>query len=67
MILERFEERIQDGDCITADEALWLYTETPTHWLGRMANLVRERKHPARIVTYIIDQNVNYTNVCVAR
>jgi cyclic dehypoxanthinyl futalosine synthase len=28
---------------------------------------VRERKHPERIVSYIIDRNVNYTNVCVAK
>ena len=28
---------------------------------------VRARKHPEGIVTYIIDRNVNYTNVCVAR
>jgi cyclic dehypoxanthinyl futalosine synthase len=28
---------------------------------------VRDRKHPDGVVTYIIDRNVNYTNVCVAR
>ena len=28
---------------------------------------MRARKHPDGIVTYIIDRNVNYTNVCVAR
>ena len=32
-----------------------------------MADSVRARKHPDGIVTYIIDRNVNYTNVCVAR
>ena len=32
-----------------------------------MADDVRRRKHPAGVVTYIIDRNVNYTNVCVAR
>ena len=35
--------------------------------LGRLADAVRARKHPERLVTYIIDRNVNYTNVCVAR
>ncbi|HEX4931671.1 MAG TPA: cyclic dehypoxanthinyl futalosine synthase, partial [Gemmatimonadaceae bacterium] len=35
--------------------------------LGELADLVRARKHPERVVTYIIDRNVNYTNVCVAR
>ena len=41
--------------------------DAPTHVLGRLADGVRARKHPERIVTYIIDRNVNYTNVCVAR
>ena len=39
----------------------------PTPLLGRLADGVRARKHPERVVTYIIDRNVNYTNVCVAR
>ena len=39
----------------------------PTHLLGHLADAIRARKHPERIVTYIIDRNVNYTNVCVAR
>ena len=67
MNLHALERRILDGDRITADEALGLYQDAPTYWLGRMADAVRARKHPEGIVTYIIDRNVNYTNVCVAR
>ena len=55
------------GERLSRDEALALYTEAPTHVLGRLADRVRARKHPDRVVTYIIDRNVNYTNVCVAR
>jgi cyclic dehypoxanthinyl futalosine synthase len=67
MTLDALERRIADRRRITADEARFLYVEAPTHWLARMADSVRARKHPGRIVTYIIDRNVNYTNVCVAR
>jgi cyclic dehypoxanthinyl futalosine synthase len=67
MTLIALQHRIEQGGRIDRDEALFLYREAPTHWLGRMADLVRARKHPAGIVTYIIDRNVNYTNVCVAR
>jgi cyclic dehypoxanthinyl futalosine synthase len=67
MTLSDFETRISQGGRITADEALYLYREAPTYWLGRMADAVRARKHPMGVVTYIIDRNVNYTNVCVAR
>src|SRR5687768_6954336 len=67
MTLDGLETRIAEGGRITADEALFLYDKAPTHWLGRMANAMRTRKHPDGVVSYIIDRNVNYTNVCVAR
>jgi cyclic dehypoxanthinyl futalosine synthase len=65
--LDLLQSRIEGGGRLSADEALWLYRTAPTWWLGRMADRVRRRKHPDGIVTYIIDRNVNYTNVCVAR
>ncbi|MEO7134124.1 MAG: cyclic dehypoxanthinyl futalosine synthase, partial [Vicinamibacterales bacterium] len=67
MNLSEFEQRIHAGGRLLADEALLLYRQAPTYWLGRMADAVRRRKHPEPVVTYIIDRNVNYTNVCVAR
>ena len=67
MNLKAFEQRIETGGRLTPDEALQLYRHAPTYWLGRMADGVRRRKHPEDVVTYIIDRNVNYTNVCVAR
>src|SRR6187455_716571 len=67
MDLAEFEKRIESGGRLEADEALWLYRNAPTYWLGSMADGVRRRKHPDNLVTYIIDRNVNYTNVCVAR
>ena len=65
--LDLLQERIEGGGRVSADEALFLYRSAPTWWLGRMADLIRRRKHPEGLVTYIIDRNVNYTNVCVAR
>jgi cyclic dehypoxanthinyl futalosine synthase len=67
MNLKAFEERVAAGGRLSADEALQLYRQAPTYWLGRMADAVRAKKHPEGLVTYIIDRNVNYTNVCVAR
>jgi cyclic dehypoxanthinyl futalosine synthase len=60
-------ERLERGARLSAPEALTLYREAPTALLGRLADAVRRRKHPGGVVTYIIDRNVNYTNVCVAR
>jgi cyclic dehypoxanthinyl futalosine synthase len=53
------------GARITPDEALLLYTDAPLHALGRAADVVRRRRYPDNIATYIIDRNINYTNVCV--
>jgi cyclic dehypoxanthinyl futalosine synthase len=66
-MVEQLARKVIDGARVTADEALHLYRHAPTHVLGHLADTIRERKHPDRIVTYIIDRNVNYTNVCVAR
>ncbi len=35
--------------------------------IGEAADCVRRRKHPGNIVSFLIDRNINYTNVCVAR
>jgi cyclic dehypoxanthinyl futalosine synthase len=42
------------------------YTNAPLIELGLEADRVRQRLHPGNIVSYIIDRNINYTNVCVA-
>jgi cyclic dehypoxanthinyl futalosine synthase len=59
--------KVRNGDRLEAQEALELYLHAPTSLLGELADEIRARKHQDSIVTYIIDRNVNYTNVCVAR
>jgi len=45
---------------------LALYQDAPLLELGRLADRERYRHHPDDVVTYIVDRNINYTNVCVA-
>ena len=66
-MIEAIADKVRGGGRVSADEALELYRHASTALLGRLADGVRARKHPDRIVTYIIDRNVNYTNVCVAK
>ena len=66
MTLDHIADKVRAGERIGADEALALYRHAPTPVIGQLADLLRQRKHPEPIVTYIIDRNVNYTNVCVA-
>jgi cyclic dehypoxanthinyl futalosine synthase len=67
MSIEHLAAKVRSGERVSAGEALNLYRHAPTPVLGRLADWVRARKHPGGIVTYIIDRNVNYTNVCVAK
>src|SRR5438477_1745425 len=65
--ISELADRIRGDGRLTAAEALELYRHAPLPLLGELADGVRARKHPGGVVTYIIDRNVNYTNVCVAR
>jgi cyclic dehypoxanthinyl futalosine synthase len=67
MTIDRIADTVRAGGRVNRAEALELYLHAPTALLGTLADGIRARKHPERVVTYIIDRNVNYTNVCVAR
>ncbi len=58
--------KVLDGKRISGDEALCLYNELDIHTLGHLANKVRFSKNPDPIVTYVIDRNINYTNICIS-
>src|SRR2546421_3078795 len=66
-MVDRVIDRVRAGQRVNAAEAVELYRAAPTAVLGQLADAIRRQKHPDRLVTYIIDRNVNYTNVCVAR
>jgi len=67
MRVQTIAENVRAGGRVSAGEALDLYRGVSTPLLGQLADVVRSRKHPDPVVTYIIDRNVNYTNVCVAK
>ncbi|MET7298648.1 cyclic dehypoxanthinyl futalosine synthase [Embleya sp. NPDC005575] len=60
-------DRAAGGGRITPDEALALYVHAPLHALGRAADAARRMRYAdtVDIATYIIERNINYTNVCV--
>jgi cyclic dehypoxanthinyl futalosine synthase len=55
------------GARLSPDDFLHLYDHASTLDLGAAADARRRALHPDGTVTYIIDRNVNYTNVCVTR
>ena len=62
--IKEIRSKIESEERITRDEALFLAESAPLTVLGEMATIVRERKVPGDSVTYLIDRNINYTNVC---
>jgi cyclic dehypoxanthinyl futalosine synthase len=57
-------DKVRSGGRIDRQEAATLYESAPLHALGTLAHAVRLRKHPAPVVTYVADRNINYSNIC---
>ncbi len=58
-------DRAVSGERITDEDAVELLRSRDLLAVGRAANEIRNRLHDPERVTYIIDRNINYTNVCV--
>ncbi len=52
---------------IDRDTALQMFRSTDLLELGRMADEARKAVHPGGVVTFVVDRNINYTNVCLNR
>jgi cyclic dehypoxanthinyl futalosine synthase len=52
---------------LTDAQALELYHNSTMHDLGQWAHAATQRMHPEDYRTYVIDRNINYTNVCTAK
>ncbi|MBK9384329.1 MAG: dehypoxanthine futalosine cyclase [Planctomycetes bacterium] len=63
--IEAITEKVLADRRIDDDEALLLFEAADLSTLGALADHVRWRLHPEPLVTYIVDRNVNPTNVCV--
>jgi cyclic dehypoxanthinyl futalosine synthase len=60
-------DRVLSGERLSPAEAVALLEEGDLLALGAAANEVRNRKNDPAVATYIVDRNINYTNVCVYR
>ena len=63
-IVEGIGQKVRGGGRISLKEGLILAEFGELAFLGSLAHSVRQQKHPHRQVTYLIDRNINYTNVC---
>ncbi len=58
------ERKVLSGERLSPAEGVHLLSEAPLLELGSLAHEVRARKTDPKLVTYVIDTNPNYTNVC---
>src|SRR6187549_1635392 len=57
-------EKVLGGARMTAEECTELLESHDVAAIGAAADEIRQRRHPDHVVTYIVDRNINYTNVC---
>jgi cyclic dehypoxanthinyl futalosine synthase len=69
--LEKIKSRVFGGERIGCEEGIALYHGSPLTELGALAHERRKQKKACayegrgnQVVTYIVDRNINYTNVC---
>ncbi len=64
-MLGAIRDKVETGKRLDRAAGRWLLTEAPLLDLGSLAQDARFRRIPERRVTFVIDSNPNYTNVCV--
>ena len=63
--IETVLKKALDGNRINASEALTLFDCGDMPLLGNVASRLARKKKKNRDITYIVDRNINYTNICV--
>ena len=64
-MLDRIRDKALHGKRLDREEGRYLLGEAPLLEVGALASEVRFGRLPERVVTFVIDTNPNYTNVCV--
>jgi len=65
-MLQQITKKVHAGERITGEEGLWLMQEAELLDLAPLAEIIRQRHNPNKNVTYVVDTNLNYTNLCDA-
>jgi len=63
--IETLQEKVLDGHVVNREEALELFRGSSLNEMGAIADTLKVRSKGDQIATYLIDRNINYTNVCV--
>lgn len=64
--MDAVADKVLAGERISGDEFLQLAQSSDLYRLGFLADAMRRRLHPEPRVTYVIDRNINYTDICIS-
>lgn len=64
--MDKINEKALSGQRISGDEFMTLARKGDLYQLGFLADSVRKRLHPEPRITYVIDRNINYTDICIS-
>jgi len=64
--MSSISSKILNNERISSKEALSFFAEADLLELGFLADTIRKRLHPEPVVTYVIDRNINYTDICIS-
>ncbi len=67
MILQTIKDKLASGQTLCREDALFLFNNTGLLELGQMADEQRKRRHPDGQVSFVVDRNVNYSNICCCK
>ncbi len=65
-MIDRIAAKARDGDRLDDAEARFMLSDAPLLDLGHLAAEIRHQRYPGDVVTYVVDTNLNYTNLCDA-
>ncbi len=65
-LISQIENKITSGTRISEEDALLLYQSSDLIGLGRLANIIREKKHGAKSY-YIVNRHIDYSNICAIK
>lgn len=64
--IESIINKVYGNVRITMDEGLSLFNHADLLTLAAMAEHKRFERHPDRVITFVVDRNINYTNICMS-
>lgn len=65
-LYQEISAKVLNGGRISDEDFMVLSDGADLFQLGFLANGIRKKKHPEKLVTYVVDRNINYTDICVS-